>query len=391
MRVRRFGIACWLLTWLVVVAICEERLRLIHAGSLTGWSEKEETVRELVGDVFFRQDSTEIHCDRALQYVERAQVRLSGHVLILDPPKRLRAGEVWYHERTRDYQAIDTPSLQDTSRTLHADTLIYREKADQASAIGRVLITEKNHRVRLQGQRAEYWRLRGYALVIGQPFFTELDSTGVVVMTVSADSMEMFEDGRRYQLSGRVHVRRDSIDAYCGRLTYRRQAEKLYLTVHPRAERGADVMRGQEMEISLRKNEITGITLVKQSVVISRVDTSQCKSERYDLLTGDRIEVTLQQRQVAAVIVKGQATSYYHLFEDRVAKGVNKVIGDEMHLFFQNGAMDRIIISSAPGSSSGVFYPPEKATALTAELEERLAQARSTITEDLKKRRDGKR
>jgi len=352
----------------------QERLRLINATLLSGWTENGENVRALSGDVFFRQDSAEIHCDRALQYVERAQVELTGKVLLLDPPRRLTAGRVWYDEATRDYRAYLEPQLQDTSRTLTADTLHYCERWDQATAVGRVAIEEKHHRVRLQGERAEYRRAKGYARVLGRPVLTEMDSLGALLMTVTADTMEMFDDGQRYQLAGQVHIRRDSIDAYCGRLTYVRAAQKLQLTDHPWAERAQDVMRGQEMEILLQKERVVGLHLLKQTAVLSRVDSTQSRSEEYDLLTGERMEIAFQNDEISQVAVRGQATSYYHVYEDTVAKGMNKALGDEIHLYFKEGALERVKVISSPGSSSGIFYPPKQAAALRSELEERLKQ-----------------
>ncbi|NLP10977.1 hypothetical protein GX408_11345 [bacterium] len=366
------------LLWLAAAPGCgQERLRLVNAALLSGWMENGENVRSLSGDVFFRQDSAEIHCDRALQYVERAQVELTGKVLLLDPPRRLTAGRVWYDEVTRDYRAYLEPQLQDTSRTLIADTLHYCERLDQATATGRIAIEEKHHRVRLQGKRAEYRRAEGYARVLGQPVLTEMDSLGAVLMTVTADTMELFEDGRRYQLAGQVHIHRDSIDAYCGRLIYVRASQKLQLIDHPWATRGQDLMRGQEMEILLEKERVVGLHLQMQTAVLSRVDSTQSRSEQYDLLTGERMEIAFRDDKISRVVVRGQATSYYHVYEDTTAKGMNKALGDEIHLYFKDGALERVRVISSPGNSSGVFYPPKQAAALRSELEEKLGQVRS--------------
>jgi hypothetical protein len=236
----------------------------------------------------------------------------------------------------------------------------------------------------------DYWRNQGRALVVGRPVLTERDSTDRVVMTVTADSMFMLEDGGRYRMIGQVHIRRDTLDAYCGRLEYIRKGELLRLQDKPSAVRGLDYMRGQEMDLSLSKNRITAIILKKQSVVISRVDTLQATEELYDLLTGDVIRVTLQNDSVRQVSVKGQATSYYHVYENKVQKGLNKALGDEILIYFADNKVDRITVTSNPGSSNGVFFPPEKSQAIQAELNERLQEARQAASKGSKKRRDNK-
>jgi hypothetical protein len=148
------------------------------------------------------------------------------------------------------------------------------------------------------------------------------------------------------------------------------------LTIQPYALRGADYLRGQEIELQLVKNQLSGVVLKKQSVVISRVDTTQARAERYDLLTGEQIDLTLTDQQISDVSVKGQATSYYHAYEDSLYKGINKTLGDEIRIFFNKGKMDRILVKSNPSVSNGVFYPPEKSKVLESELNERLQQAR---------------
>lgn len=380
-----------------VISLCganlfaQDRLRLLHADVMNGRMEGNETLRELSGQVFFRQDSAEIRCDHAVQYVERSQVHLRGQVVILDPPKRLDAGEVWYFEKSGDYEAFGRPRLADSSRTLDADTLVYRQLPEHAFARGRVMLAEKKQSVWLQGERVDYWRQQGNALVMGAPVLTERDSAGVLLMTVTADTMEMFSDGARYQLSGHVHIRRDSIDAWCGRLTYRRDAERMHLAMQPSIHRQRDVMAAREIELVLTHNKVTMIELIKQSLVVSRVDTLQSAAELYDLMSGDRMQVQLDDQKVKQVTITGQATSYYHVYENKQAKGMNKALGDEIQLFFQNGEMFRIKIISDPGTSSGTFFPPDNAGSLQAELDERLQQARNPRSLDKKKQRDGKR
>jgi lipopolysaccharide export system protein LptA len=368
----------------------QERLRLEHADLMKGWQEGAETVRELIGSVIFSQDRARIRCDHALQYVDREKVELVGRVEMLEPPKQLNADYVLYFEKWRNYQAFGHVIARDSSRALHADTLSYIEKEDHLTTSGHVLMAENAKKVTLEGRQAEYWRSQGRALVVGRPVLTERDSTDRVVMTVTADSMFMLEDGGRYHMIGQVHIRRDTLDAYCGRLEYIAKGELLRLQEKPSAVRGLDYMRGQEIELALSKNRITAITLKKQSVVISRVDTLQAAEELYDLLTGDVIRVALQNDTVRQVSVKGQATSYYHVFENKEQKGLNKALGDEILIYFANNKVDRITVTSNPGSSNGVFFPPEKGQAIQAELNERLQEARQAASKGTRKRRDNK-
>ncbi|HID24668.1 MAG TPA: hypothetical protein EYP14_20035 [Planctomycetaceae bacterium] len=104
------------------------------------------------------------------------------------------------------------------------------------------------------------------------------------------------------------------------------------------------------------------------------MDTLKDGELRYDLLTGEDITVSVKDEQVDTVIVRGRATSYYHLFEDGVEKGLNKVLGDEIRMLFSDGELKKVIVTSDPSTSTGTFYPPKSKAMIEKELNELLAK-----------------
>ena len=75
-------------------------------------------------------------------------------------------------------------------------------------------------------------------------------------------------------------------------------------------------------------------------------------------MTGEKIKVTLKDEQIDTVKVMGRATSFYHVIEDSVEQGLNKVLGDDLQMMFLNGELEIVQVESSPSTSVGNFYPP---------------------------------
>ena len=67
---------------------------LQHADSLEGKIIDGERARELIGNVVITHERTRITCDRALQFVDRGKVILTGNVVVQDDSMTLHAPRV---------------------------------------------------------------------------------------------------------------------------------------------------------------------------------------------------------------------------------------------------------------------------------------------------------
>ncbi|MBN2356497.1 hypothetical protein JXO59_10310 [candidate division KSB1 bacterium] len=344
------------------------RLQLVHADSALGWMEDGRLVRELIGNVVFRQDSSYMYCDRALQFVDDQYVRFQGHVLIQTPPRELRADEIFYFEISKVQLARGRARLSDRDRILTADSLRYFETEERALAQGRVALIDTTEQVRLNGSRMEYLRLEGYARAVGRPVFTHHDSSRTDSLMIISDYMEMLDDGAVIEAVDRVEITQGHIRATCGLLQYMKDEERIELSLNPVAVRDADRMRGVRIGLILDERRIDAIQVEGEGAVVTRVDTTLSPDPLFDFLSGEEIFIRLRQQQVDSVFVRGRAISYYHLFEQKQNKGINKVLGDEIHMKLNDGKMQQVDVVSAPAASSGIFYPQEKQRALAQEL-----------------------
>ncbi len=355
------------------------RLVLVRADSARGFLDQGRVVRELIGGVEFQQDSSHMYCQKARQYVDEGYVHFTGAVRIVSPPRQLLADEIFHYEQRREQIARGHARLMDRVRTLDAQSLHYFEIADRALADGKALLQDHEERVTLRGQRIEYLRGKGYASIEGRPVFVRQDSSAKDSLVIRSRIMEMLDDGKRIQARDSVTMVQGSTSAQCGLLRYLREEEKITLVEQPQAQRDEDRMRGIEIDLYMKERTLTGIEMRGQAMVLTRVDTLLSPDLMHDFLSGEQIYVGVKNNQVDSVYVKDRATSYYHLFEDKKYKGINKVLGDELGMSFRDGKVHRVAVTSSPAASNGIFFPRSQQVALAKELDALLEQFRSGV------------
>ncbi len=344
-------------------------LQLVHADSARGYLENGRLARELMGQVEFMQDSSRMYCDRAIQYPDEHVAFFSGRVRIVTPPRELRADEIQHYEVRREQIASGHARLITPRQLLTADALHYFEKEERALAEGHAVIADSAERAYLSGQRIEYLRLKGYARVDSAPLFVRHDSSGSDSLAVRSRLMEMFEDGERISARDEVTMRQGEVSAACGELTFQRRNDKLTLKLQPQAQRSADMLRGTEIDLHLRQRRISGLTVRGHAVVVTEVDTLVSPKQQFDYLSGEEVYVGLVESRIDSVHVQGQATSYYHLYDEKKYQGINKVLGDELMMSFREGKVLRVLVRSNPAASNGIFYPDGQLGPLLQELE----------------------
>lgn len=346
----------------------KECMRLVHSDIMQGMVINGEHVRKLVGHVEFRQGNAVATCNQALEYANYGRFEFLGDVTIVDEKKTIQADIIKYFEDIRKILAFSNVRLVDSTQTLLADTLEYFEDTETAYAKSNVVMLNDSERVELTGSYAEYFQKNGYAKVTGNPVFTQRDSSMEKDLVITGETIESFKDGERVQVKDNVEIFRGEITARCGSLEYFKDNERVALSLSPKAKRVNDRLTGELIELQLTNNEVTGIIIQGSAVISTKVDSSIKTSTPFDILTGEQILVSVLEEKIDTVYVKGRATSYYHVIDDSVEQGINKVLGDELTMIFKNSEIQQVKVSSSPSSSVGSVYPPKSYGRIENEL-----------------------
>lgn len=361
-----------------------QRLVLVHADLLQGQNIGGQQIRQLIGNVMFRQGDATLTCERAVQYLDEGKTLLSGGVAFIDTARSLFGDQVTYEEKARITYVEGNAKLVDSSRTLLSNRLQYHEAEEKAAADGDVVILDEHERSKIEGRHAEYDRKAGYAKVTGKPTMSRADSTGESELVIRGVIFEMFQDGETFVVSDSVHVQQGEIEAWCDTLIYLKKTNVIKLANAPRVRQNRQYLTGKSVSLLLKDNDVAGIEIIGNAIATSSVDSTVAVFTPYDLLTGERMMVYVADDKIDSVRITGRATSYYHVIEEHVEKGLNKALGDTLFIAFADEEIDRVRVTSSPGASLGEFHPPARQSVLDAEL--RLLLVRLGITLEEKKK-----
>ncbi len=341
------------------------RLELVHADSLFSAG---KNIQILDGNVIFRQENAEMKCDSAIRYIDLNKVVFTGNVSIVKDAQSLYAQQIDYYQPQELFIARQDVKLTDSTKVLTCTQLKYWQDENRTLARFNVILRDTLKEMTLTGDSLHYHLDERYARVLINPVFTQTDSSDSTDLRITGKMIELFDDGKRIEVSENVHISRGDVEARCDTLRYNRSESNVSLLANPRVINGFDLMLGQTIQLFLDGIAVHSIYIEEDAFVATRNDTAGTLF--YDYLLGRDIDITLTDDNIDTVYVQGQATSYYHVIEERKLKGINKVIGDELLIDFDNGSIQLVSIMSTPSVCEGTFYPPELSgeTGFTVEL-----------------------
>jgi len=308
----------------------QERLRLVSADSLLSVSENDKVVWQLLGNVQMVQGEAFISCDEARWWEKNDKIFLSGEVTIYDGKHTLRSDRVHYDGNTRMETASGRVTLETGQRKLTSHRLDYYQEKELASAYGNVVITDFIERATLTGERANYDRGLDYGVVEGRSRLVKVDSTFGERMIVRGLKMEVWGEEQRVLVTDSVKIEKDHLKALCQKAEYRSREDLLIL------EEAPVVWHWDEEAVS-------------------------ADSTFMNVLKGRRIVVEARKDTIREVVVEGQASSLYHIFdEDEKLQGVNSITGDRIVLTFGKDRLERVEVESEPSQCMGVYTPGNK-------------------------------
>lgn len=335
-----------------------DRLRLIHADVLKRETIAGKAYQKLQGNVEFQQGKTNIKCDLATQIFEQEPAALIGHVQIVDEARQLYADTVYIYQNLKKQIAHGRVVSITESDTTRAHRISYFEKENKVVSEKDVRIANVKDRTVVTGGFAEYFRDQKYGKILVNPMMTKLDSLGKVTMTISGDTMEVFEGGKRVLVSGNVKIQQQETDAACGRVEYFKEEERAVLTEQPVVEHTNQHISGDTLVLYLEDAQLSRAHVIGNAVAASEADTLN-KGRWVNKLTGQVMNFYFANKKLKRAVIENQATSLYHVIENKQYKGVNEVTGDRIEVYMNDGAVQRVRVTSAPEFSSGKYSPPK--------------------------------
>lgn len=337
-----------------------ERLRLIHADFLKRETIGQEVRQVLTGSVKFEQGKKTIECDLASQTIDEDPIALIGNVYIYDEEQSLFADTVYIYTKEFKLVAVGNVRSFTENDTTTANRMTYFQKQKKVISEGDVRKIDPKEKTILTGGFAVYQREAKYGEVFDHPVLIQNDSLGNEIMRILADTMEVFENGQRTIAKGNVEIIQPDIKATCGQAEYIKSESEITLTDSPKILQRNQQISGDTLKLYLRDSKLNRAVVTGNALAISDADTLD-RGKWLNKLTGQTMEFFFgDANELKKVIIKNQATSLYHIIEEKEYKGTNEVSGDRITIELVDGQAQTVQVSSSPDLSTGKYSPPNQ-------------------------------
>jgi lipopolysaccharide export system protein LptA len=344
-----------------------------------------EDVRELTGNVRFRQGNTTVWCDKAVQYLTRNEIELNGSVKIVRDTVTLTAKKGRYYGNARKADGegnvkLKTPHVTlyadfgtyyldeeraffqrnvrvvDSSTIIYAEQLTYHEKDRRSEALLNVRIVNQDDNVTMYGNHLIHSDSTRYSRMTEQPRLIQIDTSDngeIDTLAVKSVVMESYDDStKRMIVTDSVAIVRGELAARSGLLRFYRQNESIQLYDKPIVWYRENQVSGDTIFLTLDKNRLKTVWVKTRAFVLSQSDSLY--PNRYNQLTGRAIWMTFHENKLRQTFVERNAISLYFLFGDSAGNGVNKTSGDAITMQFDDGKPNTIHVTKG---IEGTYFP----------------------------------
>jgi lipopolysaccharide export system protein LptA len=376
---------------------------LEHADSLLGKVIEGENVRELIGNVRFRQGTVAVTCDRAMQYLRSNRASLDGNVSVRDDTLTMRGKRGMYYGAERAAEAFesvrlddgttvltagygkyyvaekrayfrDTVTVRDSVSTLTCRELTYSRDQKRSVADGDVRIRSSQENLTIFGQHLEDDKKSGFSRMTIRPRVEQIDTSTVGrtdTMVVLSRIMELHQDTVRRMIAiDSVRMWRSELAATSGLAFFYTNLDSIILRIDPVVWYEDDQVSGDSIFIKLKERRPQTVYVRGSAFAISISDTLH--PSRFNQMTGETITMRFAENKIQRIEVDQTATSLYYLYEtveDSTGKrlepnGVNKTTGDHVIVEFVDGKSNKIRVI---GGVEGQYFPENLADGREAE------------------------
>lgn len=375
-----------LLASIVVVAQESNLIVLQNANIFSGKRlPNGEDIRELEGNVRFRQGNVRVWCDKAIQYLNKNEIDLIGNVKIVRDTVTLTAkrGRYFGNSRKSDGEGnvtLKTPNVTlyadygtyylddkraffhknvrivDSTTTIYSEQLTYFEKTRKSIALLNVKIVNAGDNVVMFGNYLEHYDSTRYSKMTEQPRLIQIDTSQsgeIDTLAVKSIVMESFDDSTKKLIAtDSVVIVRGGLAARCGLVQYFRTDGKIELYSKPILWYDDNQVTGDTVFLMMKAKKLETASIRNRAFALSQSDSAFVN--RFNQLTGRTITMTFRDNKLQETYVERNAISLYFLFDDFVPNGVNKTSGDFIRMKFNEGKPHTIHVAKG---IEGMYYP----------------------------------
>lgn len=358
---------------------------LEHADSVLGTGTQESGIRRYEGNVRFRQGNVTVRSDRATEYIGANSVDLMGRVVVRQGDMELRAPFVTYDGNLAIARARGGVFVREGSRTIRAHEAVYSPETRQATfsrdvlaqddsvivgsdamtlhrtsrvieAWGRVVMSTVDSATWIVGDSVTHDPNVKQFVVIGNARLwsqarsqrdvnsvTDIgtpDSLPADTLYLEADTLHLlYQEYVRRWARGNANLRRGNVASRSRSLYQDDSLEVVTLSGAPILWSDSSQLTGDSIIVYAPKQRVRKLTSRGAAFMVSRSGSSD---DRFDQISGARIEIDVEQDTIQEVFAQDDAKSLYFRFEGDDPQGLAQFASDSIRVSFLQGQPEDI-------------------------------------------------
>ena len=313
--------------YLIINSIfANDKLQIINADYLESFTENNQTVQKLHGNVILKSKNLTLYTEDANFYPDINQFHLINGVMMLKDNDTLRCDKIIHYNFDQSYlKAINNVTFFQENKKIYCDSLYFWSNIDSSIAYSNVKMIQTN--TILDANKLIFWKTDGFR---GSSFI----ANGECIIkennrTISANKIIYNDFSQLMSLYNNCSIK--EIDRGIS-------GENIFVQYNDSLIQSAKVE-----ENASAYNDIWAIINLKQkykNTMFSNILYSNFNNNKIDEL-----------------LLFGMASTSYHVVEDNRLKGLNKASGDTIKITFSNSEINRLQIL---GGGQGIFIPEKE-------------------------------
>ena len=262
------------------------------------YTEENERIVHLIGNVIIEGGETRITCSEAKISEVHGWVRLFQNVILEDHNGIVSAARaIYYFNEDRGY-LMDSVKIVASDEEITADSLYYDGTHDSVEMYGNVVVKDLKNDMSVSGERGWYNLARDQGLLIGNPKL-EIMRQDKAAILVYANIFELLTDKDLFYGYDSVRAIIDSITVVCDTFSYNLGNEKGRM-VNPTIREKNNELTGTRGHFKLKNKEIDMMSVEQGKSLYYTKEGSR------NVVEGDTINIIFQEGEATMIRVEGK-------------------------------------------------------------------------------------
>ena len=317
-----------------------------------------------------------LSADSGEYYFNEDRAFFQTNVKLIDSTTKLYSDELTYFKNIDKSIAIGNVRINDGKNIITADTLIHFRKTQYSIADGDVSLRNIKDNITIVGSHLEDNGELKYTLINKNPILIKIDTTfseakiegedfTIDTLFIKSKVMEGFRSGTNiFKATDSVKILRGNFSSINDLTTYYRDEEKIITDkINENAKRPVlwyenSQLTGDSITIFLEEGQIKALDVNGNAFMLSQ---NKLFKERFDQTSSDSIYLHFEYNKLQRADFSGKVQSIYCMYNEDEPNGLVKSTAQRTVILFENNEVEQVRLFGSPTSE---YHPEQKVAGL---------------------------